>query len=416
MATEVCPVCKGAAVHGGDSDHGERSAFSCPRCGDFQITATALAMLDGRLDGVANRYARLSYSIRRQQGVGKEWFLVTSANIDELVKAPLPNFATQLGYLVRWIASKLGDDNLGAVPLPHLDDLAGILGPIDGTRVEQLLRHAQGQGLVDLSKNNDIALTAGGWTMIDTLTTADRPQPEDASAGQQPDQLEKVQHQEIVKAHCNQCGGERNAIVQARHAVPGNDGCTSSETVTDILECRGCQEISVRQTYWFSEWETMSQDPVTGEPVRHMPEKVTYWPAKQARPRPKWRNRIPDANLRQVMDEVYAAVDHNLVVLAAIGARTLLDRAMFLMVGDQKNGFRGKLDEMVAAGKMGTDERDIFLIMVDLGSASAHRAHIPDAPTLDSVLTAVETLLNKLFVLPSEAKAVSAKTPKRGQP
>ena len=317
MATETCPVCKGATVDRGDSDHGDRRRFSCPRCGDYQITGTALAMLGGRLNGVANRYARLSHAIRRRQGKGKEWFLITSANIDELVNAPLPNIAEQLEQLVRWVAGNLGDDKLGAFPLPRPVDLAGILGTIDGTRVERLLRHAKEQGLVDLTENGEIALTPDGWEMMETVA-------------KRVDEGQKGHNDRTVKANCNQCGGDRNAIVRASHAVPGNEGFVSWKTVMEILECGGCSEISVRRKFWFSEWENISQDPVTGKLVRDMPEKITYWPAKQTRARPKWRDRVSDDNLRQVMDEVYAAIDQGLVVLAAIGARTLLDRAMLL--------------------------------------------------------------------------------------
>ena len=120
----------------------------------------------------------------------------------------------------------------------------------------------------------------------------------------------------------------------------------------EVLECRGCSGISVRRRYWFSEWESVQQDPLTGPLVKDIPEEVSYWPAKQTRTRPDWGNRLADENLRQVMEEVYVAVDHGLVVLAAIGARTLLDRAISLMVVDQKNGFAGKLNAMVAKGYM----------------------------------------------------------------
>ena len=116
------------------------------------------------------------------------------------------------------------------------------------------------------------------------------------------------------------------------------------------------------------------------------------------------------------MEEVYVAVDHGLVVLAAIGARTLLDRAMLLKVKDPKNGFQGKLAAMVAAGHMGREEKDKFLVIADAGSAAAHRAHVPSAKTLDSVLTAVEALLYRLYVLPGEVKEVEASTPKRSAP
>ena len=171
--------------------------------------------------------------------------------------------------------------------------------------------------------------------------------------------------------------------------------------------------MSARRRHWLSEWENVYEDPLTGRLVRDISEEITCWPPKQTRVRPGWRDRLPDGNLRQVMEEVYVAVDHGLIVLAAIGARTLLDRAMLLKVGDRKNGFRGKLEAMVAERHMGPEEMDKFLIIADAGSAAAHRAHIPDEKTLDSVLTAVEALLYRLYVLPGEVKAVEASTPKR---
>ena len=159
MEKETCPVCQGETVFHGESDHGERRRFSCPRCGKFEVTGTALSMLAGRLAGVANRYARLSHALRRRQDDGEEWSLVTSANIDELVDAPLPDIASQIGNLARWAARNLGDDKLGPVTLPTLEHLAAVVGTVDGSRVDRLLRHAVDQGLIDLSEGRELALT-----------------------------------------------------------------------------------------------------------------------------------------------------------------------------------------------------------------------------------------------------------------
>ena len=413
MEKETCPVCQGETVYHGESDHGERRRFSCPRCGKFQVTGTALSMLAGRLDGVENRYARLSHAIRRRQDEGDEWFLVTSANIDELVDAPLPDIASQFGNLVRWAARILGDDELGSVALPSMEHLAAVVGTVDGSRVDRLLRHAMDQGLVDVNDGAEIALTSQGWEMANSSRTT---KPASSESGANLKDAGKPEEDSLggtVMANCNKCGGDRNAYVRATHAVPGSDGEVSWETVMEILECGGCSGISVRRRYWFSEWENVYEDPLTGQLVRDMPEEMSCWPAKQTRARPDWRDRLPDRNLRQVMEEVYVAVDHGLVVLAAIGARTLLDRAMLLKVGDQQYGFQGKLDAMVVAGHMLPEEKDKFLVIADAGSAAAHRAHVPDEKTLDSVLSAVEALLYRLYVLPGEVKEVEASTPKR---
>ena len=416
MEKETCPVCQGETVYHGESDHGERRRFSCPRCAEFQITGTALSMLAGRLAGVKNRYARLSHALRRRQDEGEEWFLVTSANIDELIDRPLPDITSQCANLVRWAARNLADDKLGTVTLPKLEHLAAVVGTVDGSRVDRLLRHAVDQRLIDVNEGRELAMTPRGWEMADPSNTTTGTNPGSGANRKEAVTREEDSLGETVMANCNKCGGDRNAYVRAIHAVPGSDGQVSWGTVMEILECRGCSGMSVRRRYRFSEWEDVYEDPLTGRLVRDMPEEITYWPAKQSRARPEWRDRLPDGNLRQVMEEVYVAIDHGLAVLAAIGARTLLDRAMLLKVGDQKNGFQGKLDAMVVAGHMLPEEKDKLLVIADAGSAAAHRAHVPDERTLDSVLSAVEALLHRLYVLPGEVKLVEASTPKRPLP
>ena len=82
-------------------------------------------------------------------------------------------------------------------------------------------------------------------------------------------------------------------------------------------------------------------------------------------------------------------------------------------VGDPENGFRGKLDAMVAQGHMGEYEKGQFLIIVDAGHAAAHRSYTPNEEDIDKILTAVEALLYRLYVLPGDAMSVEAGTPKR---
>lgn len=414
MASEQCPVCQGTAQLRGNSDFGERRRILCSRCGRFEITGTALAMLSRRLQSVENGVARLSHALRSRQARGEDWVSVNSVNIDKLLATPLPSITTQLGNLVRWSAASLGDNQLGTVALPDvLDDLAGILGTVDGEHVRLLLRHAQEGRLVNFSSARTMSLTPAGWDMAQSPAPGKSEDKTIESADNGADETQSDRIGSTVTSNCNQCGGDRDSFVRGRHKVLENEGGVSWGTVMEILECCGCHELSARRRFWFSEWEDVVQNPATGLVERHMPEKVDYWPAKRARARPDWRDRLPDGNLRQVMEEVYVAIDHDLAVLAAIGARTLLDRAMALAVGDRQGGFRGKLDAMVAAGRLGEEEKEKFLIIVDAGSAAAHRAHTPDASALNSVLTAVESLLYRLFVLPKEVQTIGASTPGR---
>ena len=349
MSSDSCPVCNGASIYRGNYDGGERKRFSCSRCGDFEITRTALGMLGGKLRAVKYRHARLSHALRNAPKLSDEWFMVTSANIDELVNAPLPNIEGQFMNLVRWAVESLGDDRFGAFSLPASGDLAGMLGTVDEEGVDRLLRYARESQLVEIAGEGRLSLTPKGWGLVETATARTLDSEGKDSDGTIVDKRQRTPTGEIVRAHCNDCGGERNALVHAVHVAPGNDGVVSWQTTIEILECRGCDNICVRRRYWFSEWESVSEDLVTGMLVKNMPEEITYWQAKSARKRPAWYDRIADKNLRHVMNEVYVAIDHDLLVLVAIGARTLLDRAMFLKVGDPGGGFQGKLAKMVEA-------------------------------------------------------------------
>lgn len=141
--------------------------------------------------------------------------------------------------------------------------------------------------------------------------------------------------------------------------------------------------------------------------------RTTVWPPPSTRQEPEWADQLEDEALGRVLDEVYVGLNQGLVVLATIGTRTLLDRAMFLKEGEQPNGFPGKLDAMVAKGRMGADEKDTFPVITDVGGAAVHRGFAPDSGTLNTVLSAAEALLYREFAMPKDSEAVRKATPRR---
>ena len=73
---------------------------------------------------------------------------------------------------------------------------------------------------------------------------------------------------QIVRGHCPNCGSDRKAQVRCKHVVHSTDednGTSASDTGM-ILECCGCERIYFRKDRWFSEWETLGEHPMTGEP------------------------------------------------------------------------------------------------------------------------------------------------------
>lgn len=408
MTTTLCPVCSNPAEYGRDRDYGDKKQIDCPRCGPFQISRTALAMLKSRIEDDGLNRARLSHSIRKKTSLDN-WLFVGSTNLDELIKHPLPSIEEQLHRLVRWTAAQLRDDRLGNISNPKLENLAGIIGAVDEERVERLISYGKEQGVIASDELiTKLGVTPKGWSMIEPEKPADSPD----NSTPKPDTIKEPP--EIVIAHCNSCGGDRKTFKRASHETRGSEDEVSWSDTYEILECCGCGEISIRHKRWFSEWDQLGQDPITGEPTLTPGIQVTYWPPPTPRKKPSWAEKLGDEELSRVMDETYRALNSGLIVLASIGTRTLLDRAMLLRVGDPKGGFSGKLEKMLEKGHIGRDEKEILSIITDAGSAAAHRGFTPSPEVLATIVETVENFLHRTFILKTAAGEVKTATPKRG--
>jgi hypothetical protein len=282
-----CPICKNPVERRRDGDYDKKQVL-CSRCGPFEISGTALAMLESRVHHDPLVSARLSHAIRSRTSQEK-WFFVSSVNLDELIQNPLPGIPQQVQNLALWLKARLSDDRLGRVRCPSLETLAGVIGAIDGKRVEKLVDHAVNERIVERGPEMDLlGLSPKGWTMVEpaTVRAASKPEPANPEPSSQ-----------VVKAHCNECGGERKAHKRASHTLNGNDGESSWSNTYEVLECCGCSNMSVRHTFWFSEWDQFESDPLTGQPRLVPGIKETYWPPPTKRRKPEWAEiRCPACN------------------------------------------------------------------------------------------------------------------------
>jgi hypothetical protein len=404
-----CPICKTSAsleqATGGDYQRVE-----CRKCGRFQITGTALAMLPSRLaDNDKKRIARLSHAIRLMSAkTDAKWPEVNSVNLDDMIKQPLPTIEKQITNLLVWAAATLGDDQLGSVELPDEDDLTGIIGTIDGQRVDDLVSRAERDGLVEFVPDHCIRITEKGWARLQPPAKAETTVPPPAL-----DPPSKADR--ITKAHCNKCHGIKNSWVRADHLVSGSDGSTSWSHKYEVLQCCGCDTLSVRHEHWFSEWDQMDQNE-SGQLIMVPGIEETYYPPPTVRPKPPWSDKIDDDVLRDVLDELYSALTGGLYVLASVGARTLLDRAGYLLIGDPKGGFEGKLSALVAGGFISSQDKEALDAVADAGNASAHRGYTPTPDRLGHIVDIIENFLQRAFVLKSAAAEIRKSTPRRGKP
>ena len=207
----------------------------------------------------------------------------------------------------------------------------------------------------------------------------------------------------IIRGHCPNCGSGRKAYVRCEHAVHStdqDDGISASD-VGMVLECCGCERFYFRRDFWLSEWEGSVE--------------TLYWPAPVRRQRPAWIEKIEasERDLGMLLVEMYAALDNDLRVLAAIAARTVFDRASQLIGVDPATGFEKKLDTLCADGRISSDEKEILKVLVDAGSAAAHRGWRPTVDEISTMVGVVETFLHRSFVLSDGIEQLRASVPAR---
>ena len=231
------------------------------------------------------------------------------------------------------------------------------------------------------------------------------------------------------EADCPNCGKNRSAEIVASYEdniQHDPQQIVWSIATYRILRCCGCQSIYIQCQTQFSEdvdWE-IDEDPETGKLCQTVvpPRPVTIWPLPQKRPRPPWVKQLAPA-LRDLLDEVYGALDADHPVLAAIGTRTVLDVAMVKIGVDETLQFADKLEQLRKEGKISNDQKETFSILINAGSAAVHRGWRPDREQLGTLMDGMENFLHHAFVVGNAVDAMKdtvpprkqrAKTPKRG--
>jgi Domain of unknown function (DUF4145) len=175
------------------------------------------------------------------------------------------------------------------------------------------------------------------------------------------------------------------------------------------VQCCGCDKLSVRYEVWRSQWDEADFDE-QGRPVTRRGVKVTYHPAQTVRAKPVWAEAVGDEILRDVLGESYSALNNGQRMLASVGARTLLDRAGHILIGDVKGGFEGKRSALVVGGHISAQEKDSLDAVADAGNASAHRGYTPTAERLSRIFDIIENFLHRAFILAPAAAEIRKTT------
>jgi hypothetical protein len=182
------------------------------------------------------------------------------------------------------------------------------------------------------------------------------------------------------------------------------------------------EEIRHETTYFlheneFSEDMEVEEDPITREAVFHIPRTKNYYPKGLSRPKPNWFYGLIhiDETLSSILDEVYAALENELLTLSAIGLRTVIENVYIKLIKNgHKRTFEDKVQHLQEKGFFSQNDTKMFGVLINVGNAAAHRGWKPaDRTQLYILLGALEDFINKTFFYDSEIYRLGKKVPKK---
>lgn len=213
---------------------------------------------------------------------------------------------------------------------------------------------------------------------------------------------------EVTWTHCNLCGHETkhdvllvrtrsdSELVDAFHGIE-----VSWSRSHTLLECRGCEEVTLLRTIWCSE-----DDPQDGP-------SETYFPPRVSRRRPAWFDELP-SEYAGLLKEIYTALHADSRRLAMMGLRAVIDLFIARRLGGS-SGFAGGLRQLLDQNYITTRSLEIVEAAVEAGHASAHRAHNPTAGQVNAVMDIVENLIQHDLLAESAAslrRSIPGRAPK----
>lgn len=175
-----------------------------------------------------------------------------------------------------------------------------------------------------------------------------------------------------------------------------------------VIQCRGCESISMRRDSWDSE-DTDDE----GRPNVS----TAYFPPRIFRELPAW---ITDdlfshtcpAEVEQLMKELYVALQNDCRAAATMLMRAIFEHMTIAKVGDH-GSFTKNLIKFEEQGFIAKRQREVIESMIEAGHASIHRAFIPKKTDIVTLTDILEGILEVVYVQSPKAEELKKRIPKR---
>ena len=208
-----------------------------------------------------------------------------------------------------------------------------------------------------------------------------------------------------VKAVCSKCSHETNHEI-IRSAEFTSEYADRNFSITgwdqyQIIECKGCQSISFRQTH--QNTENFDIDPETGQDTLY--ETVEIFPHRLP-----GRVEIRDSYLlpkpiSRVYEETHKALRGDIPVLAGIGMRALVE-AICKDQGASGRDLEKKIDNLVDRHIFTRHGADILHGLRIMGNKAAHEVKPNSIDDLSTAMDVVDHALLGIYILPARAKTL----------
>lgn len=209
-----------------------------------------------------------------------------------------------------------------------------------------------------------------------------------------------------TKAHCNQCGGDRNHEVLHTEKTSWEDeeygeyGVSKDDTY-EMLKCLGCDNVKLRHTSWSSEGYDVT---------------VNYFPPAIFRARPDWLSNLwresDDDFVQTLLNEIYVALQNNLPNLSAMGIRSLIEKIMIAKIGDQ-GSFNKNIAEFEKHGYVSRIQRDRLEAILEAGHAVIHRTFTPTTEDVITLVDITEHIIETVYLHESKITELKKRVPPR---
>ncbi len=202
---------------------------------------------------------------------------------------------------------------------------------------------------------------------------------------------------------CNSCGRSTMHVVLAEGSQTGSPlDLTGCSKTYKLLKCRGCDMVMLTI--------------VDGE-------EIDYFPPREIRRAPWWArtelsledlefNEGVPSPIRQLMIEVYLAVNNGSLRLAGMGIRAALEATMVAKVGEGKN-FESTVDAFAAANYLSVRQRGLVDTLLLAGHAAVHRLWNPSRADVYDLLWLIESVIENTFLHDELAERLKKKIPVR---